>query len=399
MDHGDVIVAGGGPAGSACAWALRQAGLDVVVMDRATFPRDKVCAGWIPPQVLADLQLDVQDYRRVRTFQPFTAFRIGLVGDERRTDVDYGHPVSYGIRRSEFDSYLLDRSSARLKLGTPVTRVRRHGSMWTINESVTAPMLVGAGGHFCEVGRMLNGRRHTPDVIVAQEAEVRIADDDRLSPVTLPDRPELYFSRSFDGYGWCVRKGEYLNVGFGRLRDGPLPCATAEFVTFLKSSGVIGERASFRWKGHAYALIGAETRRLVDDGVVLVGDAAGLASRRSGEGIRPAIESGLLAASTIIRARGRYTADRLGDYERSLRDRFGVGVGVSAATDWPAASTDHLLARWLLRSPWFVRRVLLDRWFLHADDAPLAPGLGWKPPLRCAEAASASRGSLDLPSV
>jgi flavin-dependent dehydrogenase len=280
--------------------------------------------------------------------------------------------VSYGIRRCEFDSYLLTRSSARLTLGTPVRRVSRHGSMWTVNESLTAPMLVGAGGHFCEIGRLLNGRRDTPDVVVAQEAEVYVADDDRLSDVTtLPNRPELYFSRSFDGYGWCVRKGGYLNVGFGQLRHGPLPDATEQFVTFLKSSGVIGEHASFRWKGHAYALVGAPTRR-VDDGVLLVGDAAGLAARRSGEGIGPAVESGLLAASSIIRARGRYTADRLGHYERALRERFGGDVVAHPAVDGWSAMANRLLAPWLLRTPWFVRHVLLDRWFLHAADPPLA---------------------------
>ena len=53
----DVLVIGGGPAGSTCAWKLREAGLDVIVMDRATFPRDKVCGGWITPQVIADLRL------------------------------------------------------------------------------------------------------------------------------------------------------------------------------------------------------------------------------------------------------------------------------------------------------------------------------------------------------
>jgi flavin-dependent dehydrogenase len=66
------VITGGGPAGSACAGRLRQAGLDVVVIDGATFPRDKVCAGWITPQVIDDLRLDVDDYRSGRTFQPIT---------------------------------------------------------------------------------------------------------------------------------------------------------------------------------------------------------------------------------------------------------------------------------------------------------------------------------------
>jgi menaquinone-9 beta-reductase len=45
----DALIVGGGPAGSTCAWQLRQAGLDVVVIDKTRFPRDKVCAGWITP--------------------------------------------------------------------------------------------------------------------------------------------------------------------------------------------------------------------------------------------------------------------------------------------------------------------------------------------------------------
>ena len=59
MTASDVIVVGGGPAGSACARTLRHAGLDAVVIDRAAFPRDKVCAGWITPQVIAAAGIDV----------------------------------------------------------------------------------------------------------------------------------------------------------------------------------------------------------------------------------------------------------------------------------------------------------------------------------------------------
>src|ERR1700731_2050800 len=102
METCDVLIAGGGPAGSTCAWKLRQAGFEVVVVDRATFPRDKVCAGWITPQVVADLRLDVQEYRQGRTFQSFTGFRVGLIGGGRDVEVGYDRPVSFGVRRCEF---------------------------------------------------------------------------------------------------------------------------------------------------------------------------------------------------------------------------------------------------------------------------------------------------------
>ena len=85
----DVLVVGGGPAGSACAWRLARSGLDVVVVDSAAFPRDKVCAGWITPQVIADLDLDLDDYRRGRTLQPITGFRTGLIGCDSEIETVY----------------------------------------------------------------------------------------------------------------------------------------------------------------------------------------------------------------------------------------------------------------------------------------------------------------------
>ena len=57
MERVDVLIVGGGPAGSSCAWGLRGSGLDVLVLDAARFPRDKVCAGWITPPILAELAL------------------------------------------------------------------------------------------------------------------------------------------------------------------------------------------------------------------------------------------------------------------------------------------------------------------------------------------------------
>jgi menaquinone-9 beta-reductase len=111
MDRVDVLVIGGGPAGSTCARQLRRSGLDVAVLDKRSFPRDKVCAGWITPAVVDALEMDLDDYGRERTLQPLTGFRISMMG-RPEAEVRYDEPVSYGIRRCEFDHYLLVRSGA-----------------------------------------------------------------------------------------------------------------------------------------------------------------------------------------------------------------------------------------------------------------------------------------------
>jgi flavin-dependent dehydrogenase len=368
MDTCDVLIAGGGPAGSACAWALRRAGLDVVVADRATFPRDKACAGWITPAVVEVLRLDTAEYRRGRTFQPFSGFRIGLIGDHRSVAVRYGSAVSFGIRRCEFDTYLLHRSAARLALGTPIETIVRDEGQWIVNGAIRTPMLVGAGGHFCPVARSLNGGGRESDaaLIVAQEAEFPMDPGDAAASRAIADVPELYFCRDLNGYGWCVRKGQYVNVGIGRLDRRSLPPAATQFLAFLNATGTVRIAPSQRWHGHAYLVSRPARRHAVDAGVLLVGDAAGLADPQSGEGIRPAVLSGLAAARTIVAAGGRYTRERLEPYNTWLRDAVGVratkrrGIGqfVPAAAWIP-------LARRLLASPAFVRHVVLDRGFLR----------------------------------
>ena len=92
--------------------------------------------------------------------------------------------------------------------------------------------------------------------------------------------------------------------------------------------------ATYKWHGHAYLLASAAGRRVVDDGVVLVGDAAGLAYPQSGEGIRPAVESGLMAAETILAARGslrsRSAVAACRPAGRAVRRGLGAGGVVGA---------------------------------------------------------------------
>jgi geranylgeranyl reductase family protein len=368
----DVLIAGGGPAGSSCAWTLGNAGRDVLVIDRAAFPRDKVCAGWITPQVIEDLRLDPDDYRQGRTLQPITAFRVGVIGRDEAVEVTYDRPVSFGIRRREFDDFLLRRAEARLLLETPITSIRPSGAQWIVNETITARMLVGAGGHFCPVARMLNGTADRGPLVTAQEIEFALDATNAPWYTPAPGRPELYFCRDRRGYGWCVRKEDHLNIGFGRLDARALPKATAEFIDFLKAQHRIPVDAAWRWRGHAYRVSTPPGRRAVDHAVVLVGDAAGLADPQSGEGIRPAIESGLMAASAILEADGRYGRDRLEPYARQLRMRFGASSIARRLSEAVPAAMARAAAERLLGTPWFVRHIVLDRWFLHAGVPALS---------------------------
>jgi geranylgeranyl reductase family protein len=365
----DALIVGGGPAGSSCAWRLHEAGLDVIVVDASTFPRDKVCAGWITPQVVAAIRLDTLAYASGRTWQPFTGFRVGLIGNDAETRVEYGEPVSFGIRRCEFDHYLLRRSGARLSLGTPVAAIRRDRGTWVVNETFRAPLLVGAGGSNCPVARRLGTTLRGRASVVAQEAEWRA--DRPAAPGVNAAAPELFFCRDLQGYGWCVRKGDFLNVGLGRLDPRALPAAVAGFVSFLERHGKIPRQAPSRWRGHAYA-VSACPSRIVDTGVVLVGDAAGVADPQSGEGIRQAVESGLLAAQTIVEARGEYSRCRLEPYTERLRARlprtpFSTAIGRLVPTHLKASAAARLLG-----VPGFVQHVVLDRWFLHRHELAFA---------------------------
>jgi geranylgeranyl reductase family protein len=372
MDACDVLIVGGGPAGSSCAWGLRKTGLEVAILDRQTFPRDKICGGWITPQVLAELGIDPADYGRDRVLQPITGFRIGWIGGPA-FDTGYDSTVSYGIRRREFDDYLLRRSGARLLEGISLASLQRESAGWIVNGNIRARLVVGAGGHFCPVAKLTGAKPARESAVVAQEAEFEMDPSQQSACRVRSDMPELYFCADIKGYGWCFRKNNYLNIGLGRMDQHRLSEHVVAFVRFLKSAGRISFDVPPALLGHAYLLYGVSERKVADDGVLLIGDSAGLAYKQSGEGIRPAIESGLLAAQAISEAQGNYSRESLNSYGRLLTQRFG-----GSGKDWASRVGEHLPSSWmgalgrrLLGARWFVRDVVIDRWFLHADQ----PGL------------------------
>src|SRR5438132_6011732 len=146
-DAFDVIVVGGGPGGSTAAWRLAVAGARPLVLDAAVFPRVKICAGWVTPAALADLEIDPEKYPL--TIQPFTTCTLTFEGTRHETR--WRRPASYGILRREFDHYLLERaaaSGADVRGGLRVTDVcvRRDAvRVLTAQGEFEAPVVIGAG--------------------------------------------------------------------------------------------------------------------------------------------------------------------------------------------------------------------------------------------------------------
>jgi len=369
----ECLILGGGPAGSACAWALARGGVDVLILDKGIFPRDKVCGGWITPQIISELEIDVADYACAnrRMLQPIRGFRVGCIGGHA-TETDCGQTVSYGIRRFEFDDYLVRRSGARVMEGVPFGTIERSGDSWIINREIKARVVIGAGGHFCPIARYMNPGLGSETIVAAQELEFEMTPAQRSACAIRGEMPELYFCRDLRGYGWCFRKGDYLNVGLGRLDPHQLGKHVAEFVDYLRRAKRLGFSLPAKPLGHAYLLYSKTQRKLVEDSILLIGDAAGLAHSQSGEGIRPAIESGLLAARTILEANGEYGAERLEKYRERLAERFGH------QQEWSTRIGSKLpprlmssLGRMLLGVPWFSRHVVMENWFLHSSEAAL----------------------------
>ncbi|HXN06780.1 MAG TPA: NAD(P)/FAD-dependent oxidoreductase, partial [Nitrospiria bacterium] len=364
--------AGGGPAGSTFAWRLQKSGMKTAILDKAVFPRDKVCGGWITPAVLDLLDLNADAYGRNHVCQPISGFMTALLpGNAVRTD--YSQPVSYGIRRVEFDEFLLKRSGAVLRLGEAVHAIRRAGKSWQVNETIETPLLIGAGGHHCPVAKFLGAQPGRGEKAVAAKETEFLLDPETASAIHVdPQIPHLYFCHDLKGYGWCFRKGNYLNIGMGRENSEGLNDHLEQWVLELKRRKIIPSGIALNFKGHSYLLRSHSVRPLAADGVLLIGDAAGLAFSKSGEGILPAVESGLMAAASVLSAGEKYDRNAFRSYEENMLIRFGPG-GRDCRIPAREYPWRKFIAQGLMASRWFVRRWVLDSGFLHTGLLPLNP--------------------------
>lgn len=352
------------------AWKLAQAHHDVLLLDAKTFPRFKPCAGWVTLDALRTLEVDPGTYPHLLI--PITQVAIGLTTGLQITQ--WPEPVSYGILRSEFDTFLLERArsaGAEILEGHRVERVVIDADAvhCQVNgHRITSERIVGAGGASCPVARAVTNRPlwHQRTTVAAQMCEIRIGATELQHAKLGSGMPVLYPEPECDGYAWYFAKGDFLNMGVGALlKSGPtIPQRRHRFLQRLQHEAILPKSWTLApFVGHSYAIWRGRRANLAGPRHLLLGDSAGLAHDLSGEGIGPAGQSAILAAQAILNTPAGLD---FSNYAKELTllqgDGFSTRIG-GLMHILPVVIRQTLLNQ-LCRNPWLRRRWVLEGAFL-----------------------------------
>lgn len=307
MIETEVLIVGGGPAGASCAWQLRRHHIDCLVLDQAVFPRFKPCAGWMSPEAVQTIHLDLQDYPF--GFTTIDQFKFSVRGF--RFNI---RARQYAIRRIEFDNWLLRQAEVPVREHT-VKSIVQEGGRYVIDGEYTAKYLVGAGGTYCPVYRTL----FKPDVPRPRETLVAAQEEEFAYPYSDSACWLWFMENKLPGYAWYVPKANgIINVGIGGLAEQMKASGLSLkdhwnlLVEKLDQLGLVRGH-DYNPSAHSYYLRRGQAK-IHKGNAFLVGDAAGLATADLGEGIGAGLRSGQRAADAIalgteysIRAVQRYS--------------------------------------------------------------------------------------------
>jgi geranylgeranyl reductase family protein len=291
MRRYDALVVGGGPAGSVTAWWLADAGASVLLVDRATFPRDKPCGGGMTMRAVRRCPVDPSPVVEEEVDLVELRFRYG--------DSVVRHaqgPVVRMTQRRRLDAFLLDAARAKGVEVREGTTLRPDEAADTVSlaggERVGYGALVGADGANGTTARAFGlggGIVHG----VAYEGNVRYGD---VLRERYARRAVIELAGIPGGYGWVFAKGDHVNVGVGAWQtEGP---RIREHLRRLCDAHGIDEAKVTHVRGHRLPLRRPGTR-IARDRVLLVGDAAGLIDPVSGDGMYECFVSARLAADAI----------------------------------------------------------------------------------------------------
>ena len=350
----DVIVVGAGPGGSTASYFLAQAGLDVLALEKAQFPREKVCGDGLTPRAVKQLVAMGIDLSPEAGWIRNKGLRI--LGGGMRLEMPWPELAafpSYGLvrPRQDFDEILAraaQKAGARLQENTTVTVPvldERSGRVVGVEtrdgETYRAPLVIVADGNSSRFSLALGIRKRDDRPMgVAYRKYFRSPrhDDDWLESwleLWDGDRPPAgargdVGGRLLPGYGWIFGVGDGTsNVGLGILNTSDAFGKTDyrqmldRWLAHLPEEwGFVPENAVGETRGAALPM-GFNRKPHYRDGALLVGDAGGMVNPMNGEGIAYAMESGRLAAEIVAQA--------LAEPEGARRER--VLAGYPAALD------------------------------------------------------------------
>jgi geranylgeranyl reductase family protein len=309
----DVAIIGAGPAGATAALALRESGLQVALIDRAEFPRDKVCGDAIPARcehVLRSMSPSYAD--ELRAFPDKVTIASCRVVAPSRQYFDYSfHTRGYCSPRLDFDHFLLELALREAQpdyfFGMRVRGIEREGDHWTIRSDKMewrARLIIGCDGANGVTAKQLAGFRMAPEHHCAA-----VRGYYRGIGGLAPDRMEIHFLEDWlPGYFWIFPLPDgRANVGFGMvsrqagrrklsLRDS-LPAITAqapELAQRFAGAELEGPVTGFGLP------MGSRKVPISGEGFLLCGDAASLIEPATGEGIGNAMLSARLAAEVAV---------------------------------------------------------------------------------------------------
>jgi len=307
----DLIVVGAGPAGSTAARVAASGGAAVLLLDRATFPRDKPCGGGVNVRAANLLPFSLAPVVERTIMGLSVALNLRHAFSRRSTE-----PLCFMTQRLRLDAYLAERAllaGAVMRDGLQVSSLetdRQVVRVQTAAGEFHGRFVIGADGANGIVARacgLTGGRRSA----VAIEANYPWAgpQDDRWTDTIAMDLGLIP-----GGYGWLFPKADHVNIGVGGWQHFA-PTLRTRLDRLAATFGRSGQQA-FGFRGHHLPVRVADAP-LAGGRVMLVGDAAGLIDPLSGEGIFAAIYSGQLAASQALAALSLPEPDITG-YKRVL---------------------------------------------------------------------------------
>lgn len=309
----DVVVVGGGPAGALAAYELAKKSLKVALLEKEALPRYKACGGVVAPHVdkLIDFSIEPAIERRVTKMRVTVNLASPFVSEAPR-------PFAYMVMRDTFDNHLLEvaqKAGATLYQQSPLASLEKTLSGYTVKTpklKLEAKYLVGADGANSFTRKLVGAPRHKR-LSVALEWEIK-SSPDRLEEWR--DTLALDFGHLASGYAWVFPKAENFSIGVVGPKSIAQQLAAYCTATLNYYQPAIGNTKPYITAGH-YLPTRVPNEQIVHGRTLLVGDAAGLIEPMVGEGIYYAMQSGQLAAETILEAE-LLGADHLIDYQRKV---------------------------------------------------------------------------------